>query len=101
MAKPDYATWDKVTAFSLREAAFLLCDMEPFEPTENHPVPPEVQAMMRQLNQGLAPDRDTGEREYYERFTLPRSGATGERLQQRMAIQPRYAAAQGRSRDHP
>ncbi len=68
MAKPDYARWDKVTAFSLREAAFLLCDMEPFEPTENHPVPPEVQAMMRQLTQGLVPDRDTGEREFYERF---------------------------------
>ena len=68
MAKPDYTRWDKVTAFSLREAAFLLCDKEPFEPTENHPVPPEVQAMMRQLNQGLAPDRDTGEREFYESF---------------------------------
>ncbi len=68
MAKPDYAKWDRVTAFSLREAAFLLCDLEPFGPTENHPVPPEVQAMMRQLTQGLAPDRDTGEREYYERF---------------------------------
>ena len=68
MAKPDYVRWDKVTAFSVREAAFLLCDMEPFEPSESHPLPPEVQAMMRQLNQGLTPDRDTGEREFYERF---------------------------------
>lgn len=68
MVKPDYALWDKVAMFTLREAAFLLCDIEPFEPTADRPVPPEVQAMIRQLHQEPEPDGDMGEREFYESF---------------------------------
>jgi len=68
MVRPDYVLWNKVAMFTLREAAFLLCDLEPFDATADRPVPPDVQAMIRQLHQGPEPDGDTGEREFYESF---------------------------------
>jgi hypothetical protein len=37
MAKPNYAFWSKRTEYSLEDAAFLLCDLEPEYPIMGHP----------------------------------------------------------------
>lgn len=55
---PDYTRWDTINEFDVHTAAFLLLDLEPYQPTRDRPLPPVVQTLAIQIDRELKPDRD-------------------------------------------
>lgn len=54
MPKPDYAHWGAQPQYSLLDAAFLCCDLEPENITRDNPLPPRVKAMQARLNKEVS-----------------------------------------------
>lgn len=54
MAKPDYAFWAAQPEYSLTNASWLCCDMEPETTTRDNPEPPRVRSMYLRLDREVA-----------------------------------------------
>lgn len=54
MPKPDYAHWGAQPEYSLSDAAWLCCDLEPETPTRENPLPRRVSAMYARLDKEVS-----------------------------------------------
>lgn len=54
MPKPDYAHWGAQPEYSLSDAAWLCCDLEPETPTREKPLPRRVSAMYARLDKEVS-----------------------------------------------